>query len=806
MTDSINDWSYPFAGGADSPLANLTNLARAKGGYYPMGENGLWHGGVHFDQCTGAAFDQSSVRCIADGEVIAYRIDSQYPASEYISDIPQIKRAPFSTGFVLVRHRLALPPLDTSPGPTLSFYSLYMHLQDWAGYTAQASLLRPAFWGDGTYRVETQGSDLNVRAEAHPRSTILAALPNGTEIRIDAGDGEFRKLLSIVNGSATPQLAPVEGAEALPGYLAIRYLKAQHEPRAKDEVVVLDTPIRIKAGELIGHLGQYQNHSDNAPQPLLHLEVFSCEDVPAFIASSRAHAARLPDEHKTLLKIHKGASKLVPHRPSIDSNNPPSINDEGMVIGVDLIVHQSLLDGLPADAKLIAPARTGDRSCSPEVRWWRLDDLLADQDGNPISGWLAEQEMITTRHSPWEWEGYTCIEDGEPSAGTLAYHLEALRRLNDDERASYQGVIDLSDKGPIKQRLYVVLDGNGDKKITSKEIRAAMAKPWQAQSIAQLITRHESEWLWNPNKWDELDELMDHSPASPNPNWLEEKKRIERLSWWGALASAHSAFGDGTSWHLHGPMLITNFLTKRKNICIKCKKDISISYSFMKRICSSITTDEFIRSFVQHANDLFAEYGVNSCAQTTHLIAQAKHETKRFTAFRESLYYSSYSAQSLYNMAPTAINNGFTRKGLTFPNHTGKLQYIEDHLLKNDSGYGQHCFGSNEHPHNDYRGRGLLHLTHYANYHACALAIGKPIDAEPTLVQSDTAVIIETGLWFWKNNNLKAHAENTRLTDDEAVEKITRIINGGTRGLAERIQFKREITEVFVELYGACSA
>lgn len=122
-------------------------------------------------------------------------------------------------------------------------------------------------------------------------------------------------------------------------------------------------------------------------------------------------------------------------------------------------------------------------------------------------------------------------------------------------------------------------------------------------------------------------------------------------------------------------------------------------------------------------------------------------------------------------MAPTAINNGFTRKGLTSLTGAAKLQYIEDHLLKNDAGYGQHCFGSNEYPDNDYRGRGLLHLTHYKNYHACALAIGKPIDENPTLVQDDVAVIAETGLWFWKTNNLKVHAENTELTE-EAVKKL----------------------------------
>src|SRR3990167_3621853 len=113
-------------------------MAQAKGGFYPTGENGLWHGGVHFDKGTAAVFDQSSVRCIADGEVIAYRVNETYPISEYTEAIPQIKRVPFSTGFVLVKHRLQPPQFSNGTStaseqapPTLTVYSLYMHLQDW---------------------------------------------------------------------------------------------------------------------------------------------------------------------------------------------------------------------------------------------------------------------------------------------------------------------------------------------------------------------------------------------------------------------------------------------------------------------------------------------------------------------------------------------------------------------------------------------------------------------------------------------------------------------------------------------------
>jgi len=658
MTDNVKNWSYPFAGASSNPLTNLTSLAKAGSGFYPMGANGLWHGGVHFDQGTADAFDQSSVRCIADGEVIAYRIDAKYPISEYPGGIHQRKHAPFSTGFVLVKHRLTLPPLSSAASattpPALTFYSLYMHLQDWTSYLAEPDLPHPSFWGEGLYQVKTNTTDpvrglnvrghhkvsaehdkysayrtilctlprgtlveadevspdgnwlkiasvrptveelvaatgwvfkgemkslggnryliadrakdmptgpqqgLNVRAAANSSSDILAVLPHGTQVRIssEAAASKYHKLVEIVRGNAIPVLAAEEDG-TWPGYVWCDSLEARSEPKAKDSVVVLDRPIPIKAGDLIGHLGLYQNHDEDVPKAMLHLEIFSCEDVPAFVAQSRAYAAYLPEAQKTLLKIHKGASKLIPHHAGINAANPPKMSDEGVMVGVDLVLPQSLLDNLPADAKIIVPASAANAASHSEIRWWRLDNLLADQDGNPISGWLAEQDMITTRHSPWEWEGYDFIEDRERSAGALAYHLEALCRLDDSERASYRSMIDQSDTGPIKQRLHDIFDSNKDRKITTEEIRVSLDKPWHAQSMAQLITRHESEWMWSPGKWDELDELMRHCASYPNPDWVEEKKRIEKLSWWKALSSKYEVNADGVVWHFHPLVVIT---------------------------------------------------------------------------------------------------------------------------------------------------------------------------------------------------------------------------------------------------------
>jgi len=41
----IKNWSHPFKD-QRNPFAQLTHLANAGGGGYPLGGNGLWHGGV----------------------------------------------------------------------------------------------------------------------------------------------------------------------------------------------------------------------------------------------------------------------------------------------------------------------------------------------------------------------------------------------------------------------------------------------------------------------------------------------------------------------------------------------------------------------------------------------------------------------------------------------------------------------------------------------------------------------------------------------------------------------------------------
>jgi putative chitinase len=79
-----------------------------------------------------------------------------------------------------------------------------------------------------------------------------------------------------------------------------------------------------------------------------------------------------------------------------------------------------------------------------------------------------------------------------------------------------------------------------------------------------------------------------------------------------------------------------------------------------------------------------------------------------------------------------------------------------------------------------FRGRGLLQVTGRANYSACGKALSLDLLAQPELLEKAVNACRSAG-WFWQTKGLNA------LADAGDQVKVTRRINGGTNGLAERL-------------------
>jgi len=622
----LKNWSHPFKDKDPSkdkrnPLSQLTHLANAKAGYFPLGRSGLFHGGIHFDSGTAGALDQSRVHCLADGEVVAYRIDTQAPTTAYSINKQTVEK-PFSRNFVLVRHQLQPPKIEGSPDtpPSLTLYSLYMHLQDWSVYHEDATLTRPAFWpespirrvkqtvndflpahpelrglnvrtkdwqgkvidllprgaevtvsgerhmrklesslgpaklisADGSlrgyvsiaevnqitgddYYVKTLGDSLSVNAEPDFHSEVLMELPNGTHLTL-SGDGYYRKL------------------ERVDQYVHFAELQGEQKPLGPDRVVVLDTPIAIKAGELIGHLGRYQESGAEQPEQKLHLEVFSGDDVDSFIKASRAWAQRLPEKDRSWLKLAKGTA-VVPHQENPTAALLKVWSAASPLCAADLLVPKSVLDDLPADRKIQVTASESRKASN----WYRLDGLLHGADNHPLNGWVREEVGVTPWVSPWSWEGYDIIDEYDVPQEFMASFLRAVKRLSEAQLERFGPMADEGDTGPLKTRLYDIIDTNRDGRMTAEELRTALSLPAHAQSISQLIVNCESEWYHKAGKWDRLDEVLGHSGSTPQLNWLAEKKRIRQMCWWGEVAEGVGLPAHGEVYYFHPIGLVSSF-------------------------------------------------------------------------------------------------------------------------------------------------------------------------------------------------------------------------------------------------------
>lgn len=84
-----------------------------------------------------------------------------------------------------------------------------------------------------------------------------------------------------------------------------------------------------------------------------------------------------------------------------------------------------------------------------------------------------------------------------------------------------------------------------------------------------------------------------------------------------------------------------------------------------------------------------------------------------------------------------------------------------------------------------FKGRGLIQITGRTNYTQLSKAFKVDFIAEPDLLLLPEWAL-KSACWWWASRKLTAVADNAPLGDETAFRRITRIINGGYNGWADR--------------------
>jgi putative chitinase len=174
--------------------------------------------------------------------------------------------------------------------------------------------------------------------------------------------------------------------------------------------------------------------------------------------------------------------------------------------------------------------------------------------------------------------------------------------------------------------------------------------------------------------------------------------------------------------------------------------------------------------------DTAAKFNINTPLRLAHFLAQCGHESGGFRVTQENLNYSAKGLMGIFKKYfPTqALAESYQRQP----------QKIANKVYASRMDNGNESSGDGF----KFRGRGYIQLTGRANYTAFGKAINEDISNNPDVVSGKYALL--SAAWFWSKNGLNNLADGG--STDQVVTSITKRVNGGTIGLADRIKHFKE--------------
>jgi putative chitinase len=182
------------------------------------------------------------------------------------------------------------------------------------------------------------------------------------------------------------------------------------------------------------------------------------------------------------------------------------------------------------------------------------------------------------------------------------------------------------------------------------------------------------------------------------------------------------------------------------------------------------------QAVIDQIPDTAARFGITTTLRLAHFLAQCGHESGGFKAVSENL---NYGAKGLLNI--------FKKYFKTIAQATAyerKPEKIANLVYANRMGNGNEASGEGF----KFRGRGFIQLTGKENYKSFDATVPEDIIAQPELVA--TKYPLASAAFFFKKNNLWSICD--KGNSPEVVTLVTKRVNGGTIGLADRQKHFKE--------------
>ena len=167
-------------------------------------------------------------------------------------------------------------------------------------------------------------------------------------------------------------------------------------------------------------------------------------------------------------------------------------------------------------------------------------------------------------------------------------------------------------------------------------------------------------------------------------------------------------------------------------------------------------------------NSNLPKWNIDTPQRVAAFLSQCAHESLDFTVLKENLNYGADGLVKFFGKYFSATAASYAQR---------RPEVIANKVYANRMGNGDEASGDGFR----FRGRGLIQITGKTNY----TAYSKFMYNDDRVVTTSTMLedpeeALKSAIWYWDSRNLND------LADKEDISGITKAINGGLNGLADR--------------------